>query len=166
MLPGSCAVGRLILMMRELMSTPVDGSQKSCLFRKSYSANHYQIGVFVVQGAISDVPVSRPSFRLAGPLSTMRTRSATLRASSFSIMRARCTSIVRGLIPSRRPASLLEAPLAIYASTSRSRGVSRWWPEKSSNTPLLATLALRLAKVAMALPTRSTMLRPSNGFTM
>ena len=51
----------------------------------------------------------RPSLR------TMRTRSAAFLAPSFSMMRARCTSMVRGLMPRWRPASLLEAPPAICA---------------------------------------------------
>src|SRR5712671_1952854 len=52
-------------------------------------------------------------------LSTMRTRSAAFLAPSFSMMRARCTSIVRGLMPSSRPACLLDDPDAIWPSTSR-----------------------------------------------
>ena len=57
-------------------------------------------------------------------VSTMRTRSAVFLAPSFIMMRARWTSTVRGLMPSRRPASLLEEAAAISASTSASRCVS------------------------------------------
>ena len=39
---------------------------------------------------------------------TIRIRSAVLRAPSFSMTRARCTSMVRGEMPSSRPASLLD----------------------------------------------------------
>jgi hypothetical protein len=45
----------------------------------------------------------------------MRASSAVFRASSFSMMRARCTSIVRGEMPRVRPASLFDAPWAAPA---------------------------------------------------
>ena len=61
---------------------------------------------------------------------TMRTRSAAFLAPSFSMIRARCTSMVRGLIPSWRPASLLEAPATIWVSTSCSRRVNGSRPGK------------------------------------
>ena len=71
------------------------------------------------------------------------------------MMRARCTSMVRGLIPSWRPASLLDAPRAIRSSTSRSRGVSCSSPEKAArmSSPELprALAAARLDGVAHAL---------------
>ena len=77
----------------------------------------------------------RPAVALARwprPLpSTMRIRSAAFLAPSFSMMRARCTSIVRGLMPSSRPASLLEAPCAMRPRTSSSRAVRRSRPGKS-----------------------------------
>ena len=50
-----------------------------------------------------DLQARRPS------VSTMRTRSAAFLAPSFSMMRARCTSMVRGEMPSSRPACLLES---------------------------------------------------------
>jgi hypothetical protein len=88
------------------------------------------------------------------PLRTMRTRSAALRAPILSMMRGRWTSTVRGLMPSRRPASLLEAPPAISASTSHSRGV-RLRPGKSTNAPfLLLAFSNRSEKASMAPLTR------------
>ena len=46
--------------------------------------------------------------------------------------RARCTSMVRGEMPSSRPASLLDWPLVMSWSTSRSRGVS--WEKPRTST--------------------------------
>ena len=79
---------------------------------------------------------------------------AALRAPILSMMRGRWTSTVRGLMPSRRPASLLEAPPAISASTSHSRGV-RLRPGKSTNAPfLLLAFSNRSEKASMAPLTR------------
>ena len=55
---------------------------------------------------------------------TIRTRSAAFRAPSFFMILARWSSMVRGLMPRLRPASLLDAPAVNCSSTSRSRRVS------------------------------------------
>ena len=56
---------------------------------------------------------------------------------------ARWTSMVRGEIPSSRPASLLEAPCAIWSSTSTSRAVSVSAPGKSRSVGERLVLRLR-----------------------
>src|SRR5581483_9925398 len=55
----------------------------------------------------------------------MRIKSAAFLAPSLSMMRARWISIVRGEMPSARPASLLDAPATICSRTSRSRARRR-----------------------------------------
>lgn len=68
---------------------------------------------------------ARVFVQVAAPRSsTIRTRSAALRAPSFSMIRARWTSTVRGLMPKDRPASLLDAPSVISFRTSSSRRVN------------------------------------------
>ena len=59
-------------------------------------------------------------------LSTMRTRSAAFLAPSFSMMRARCTSMVRGEMPSSRPACLFDEPggdLAEHVALARGQQI-------------------------------------------
>ena len=60
-------------------------------------------------GAFATTALQRTCLRSNDqPVKTIRIKSAVLRAPSFSMTRARCTSTVRGEIPSSRPASLFD----------------------------------------------------------
>ena len=96
---------------------------------------------------------ARPNYRARSarrdsqmsPMSTraiiaMRTRCERLGACNFSMTRARCTSTVRGLMPSSRAMTLLELPRASRSKTSCSRAVKR-----SSRRPMSRRRASRLS---------------------
>jgi hypothetical protein len=79
------------------------------------------------------VPANSAPSAAAGMAYSLRilcTRSVTFLAPSFFNRLARWKSMVRGLMPSLRPASLLEAPRLICASVIRSLGVKVSSPGK------------------------------------
>ena len=82
------------------------------------------------------------------------------------MMRARCTSMVRGLMPSWRPASLLDWPPEIRLSTSRSRGVRFSEPGMSTVSSVAARASARAPLAPSAASTRRTIVSGSKGFSM